>query len=1153
MKKMKIANAGIALMAVMILAMFTACPTDDGGGGGPTLSDAKALTTLTVGGVSPDGGIPTAITAAEWADSNTYLTALPGAVGYVYLQDSSVLTSVAFSATVSNLATVAFATGDGDNRTSTQFDVTSPTALTEYEYLFVRVTAENGSVNYYAIMIRLANTNANLTNLTVADIHASVGTPAATWNDVNIVSGTVSLTNAVKSNATVVATTSAAAATAKYVKVTGAGAPDFSTFTAGPITFANGDFLYVEVTAVDGTTKLVYKVEIWIGRNADLANDGITFGEQTVTSIGTGAATLAEVAPGYIVFTKIQPIGGFEVEIIPEDDEATIAYAAGGANVTESSITNSYTTPTPIAVADTEFLYVKVTSASTDVVKYYKILVGHKQTATITAGTPVIKANSEKYIDPIWDSVTEVYQINKIAPFGDTTADYRTQGTSHPRYTYGTAKALWDYDGMWVYVDVVDSIVNGDDPGWTTSTAHQYDSFELFINENLDELTSTPGTLSEFQAYSGQYRVGADGKLSGHASNALAAFQSLNKASAWKKDDNSGYVIIMQAPWLHASESGLVPADGKAIGFELQINACYETSTRDGVMVWNNIAHSNYQTNSAYGEAILTGTPKTHAQIPQIAAHPADNFVEKDQSLDLSVNASITDSGTLSYQWYSSTTSTGAGTAVGTDSNTYTVDTSTIGVTYYYVVVTNTNTSSNIDGNTVVSVTSNYARVEVGVYEEPLNWEEKITIVNTNAPVYGFNLPAGKTFADYDRLVVKIRMDPNSPNKNGRLRAWGSYPLTQAQADLYTTPPTPWTTVGNRPSMGNDGAYGAGGKLLNDAGEVDYASVTEWTEYTINFNKRDDNADAIAIKGASGLVTVAFAIVPPGGGSGTRVYYVKDIVLSDGTNTVPALYPEHPRLWRGEGSGAYVTQNGNDVPSRELGWMDRVTNSNSSAPVYGFQLPSGKTFADYNRVTVKIKTGDDGSIGATSAGRLRLWGAYKTTDWTGSTPRDLGNVTISATEPTTGQLLLVTGAYDNLVVATGGGWVTYTLPLNEASKLHADIKALDGIILLGFAPIPQGGASGGPHVNTWYVNGGSIRLEATTTTTEEVDTGEVDDETGDPIMETVTTTTVDSYVNAIRPDSTRLWGPAGATNFAQQSGSGPVTRELQPDSFFVTP
>ena len=187
-------------------------------------------------------------------------------------------------------------------------------------------------------------------------------------------------------------------------------------------------------------------------------------------------------------------------------------------------------------------------------------------------------------------------------------------------------------------------------------------------------------------------------------------------------------------------------------------------------------------------------------------------------------------------------------------------------------------------------------------------WIELVTTDATSAPVYGFDLPNGKTFGDYDRLVFKFKIDNGSPNKSGRIRAWGNYDLSA------------WTNVNSRPNMGNDGNFAAGGRLLNEAGENNYSTMTDWTAVTIEFGSRDKNADADAIKAASGVIAVAFGLIPAAGGTGQRSYFVKDIELSntDGDDKVPALKPTDSQLWGGEGASAYVSQAGSGAVTRMI-------------------------------------------------------------------------------------------------------------------------------------------------------------------------------------------------------------------------------------------
>ncbi|WP_240036784.1 S-layer homology domain-containing protein [Paenibacillus amylolyticus] len=132
----------------------------------------------------------------------------------------------------------------------------------------------------------------------------------------------------------------------------------------------------------------------------------------------------------------------------------------------------------------------------------------------------------------------------------------------------------------------------------------------------------------------------------------------------------------------------------------------------------------------------------TNAATPGIDNQPTGATVnEGDNSPNLSVAASVSDGGVLSYQWYSNTAnSTNGGTAIaGATGTTFAAPTTPTGTTYYYAVVTNTNNS--VSGTKTATATSNIAAVNVNAL--------------TNAATPGIdNQPTGATVNEGD----------NSPN-----------------------------------------------------------------------------------------------------------------------------------------------------------------------------------------------------------------------------------------------------------------------------------------------------------------------------------------------------------------------------------------------------
>ena len=95
-----------------------------------------------------------------------------------------------------------------------------------------------------------------------------------------------------------------------------------------------------------------------------------------------------------------------------------------------------------------------------------------------------------------------------------------------------------------------------------------------------------------------------------------------------------------------------------------------------------------------------------NAAAPMITTSPSSQTVIVGQPASLTVSASVNDGGTLSYQWYSSTSNSNSGGMAipNATSATYTPSTSTVATMYYYVVVTNTN--PNVNGQTTATYTS---------------------------------------------------------------------------------------------------------------------------------------------------------------------------------------------------------------------------------------------------------------------------------------------------------------------------------------------------------------------------------------------------------------------------------------------------------------
>ncbi|WP_256758450.1 S-layer homology domain-containing protein [Cohnella sp. WQ 127256] len=127
----------------------------------------------------------------------------------------------------------------------------------------------------------------------------------------------------------------------------------------------------------------------------------------------------------------------------------------------------------------------------------------------------------------------------------------------------------------------------------------------------------------------------------------------------------------------------------------------------------NSSATGNQTATVTSGVATVTVNALTNAATPSIGTQPTGAMVNEGSSTPLSVAATVSDSGTLSYQWYSNTANSNSGGTVinGATSASYAAPTTTAGTAYYYVVVTNTNSSAT--GNQTATATSGVAMVTV--------------------------------------------------------------------------------------------------------------------------------------------------------------------------------------------------------------------------------------------------------------------------------------------------------------------------------------------------------------------------------------------------------------------------------------------------------
>jgi hypothetical protein len=130
---------------------------------------------------------------------------------------------------------------------------------------------------------------------------------------------------------------------------------------------------------------------------------------------------------------------------------------------------------------------------------------------------------------------------------------------------------------------------------------------------------------------------------------------------------------------------------------------CVITNTNNAV---------NGEKAATVGSNVAKVTVLVNAQTPVIGTQPAANTaISSGGTATLTVSATVSDGGTLSYQWYSNNAASGEnGSNISSaTSASYATPALSTGSYYYYCVITNTN--SGASGNKVATITTNVATV----------------------------------------------------------------------------------------------------------------------------------------------------------------------------------------------------------------------------------------------------------------------------------------------------------------------------------------------------------------------------------------------------------------------------------------------------------
>ena len=152
-------------------------------------------------------------------------------------------------------------------------------------------------------------------------------------------------------------------------------------------------------------------------------------------------------------------------------------------------------------------------------------------------------------------------------------------------------------------------------------------------------------------------------------------------------------------------------------------------------------------------EVTVSDPSLVEAAKPVIDKQPVSAIVDADKTHDLTVEASVTDKGTLSYQWFTNDkNSIEGGTAIkdATDA-TYAAPIDKPGTYYFYVVVTNTLTVNNVEKT--ASTTSSVATLTVKEAPKPTG---EIDVLSPNLNIYPNPFEAELRIIDAEGCTLRV-------------------------------------------------------------------------------------------------------------------------------------------------------------------------------------------------------------------------------------------------------------------------------------------------------------------------------------------------------------------------------------------------------------
>jgi hypothetical protein len=297
----------------------------------------------------------------------------------------------------------------------------------------------------------------------------------------------------------------------------------------------------------------------------------------------------------------------------------------------------------------------------------------------------------------------------------NSTADGIVIGTGNP-LTLDKASYLYNQD-HYFYVVVTNTITDNGDGGKKTATAAS-SVVKVTVSGNLVNARS-PNITG--QPTGGTWDVTAQNGATFTLTVTAASTDNGQLSYQWHRGASAspaaGDSIIGTDDETLTLEKEHFPSNGHLYIYVVVTNTI-DDNEDDGNKIATAI--SNVATVTVTGNEF----DMVDAELPIITGQPTGGSWNVNSNFTLTVTASVTDGGSLSYQWYENTSnSTTGGTEIGEDDDTLTlVKTNYAGGAYYfYVVVTNTIDDNHDGGVKSATATSHAAKVTIPINAQQPN------------------------------------------------------------------------------------------------------------------------------------------------------------------------------------------------------------------------------------------------------------------------------------------------------------------------------------------------------------------------------------------------------------------------------------------------